>query len=331
MGTADDRANKRIAGPAKLQYQLVLNPDQSTTMIIVSALDKAWEFVPDSTAPKGGNWKSYATPDTRENGAAEIMSSLEKIKVVISELDTLTAQSAEPNWHEAELLDYQGSKYLEVPDTSRDGKTAYLVYVEIDETTTERLYGPVVILNSGNYNPNAIAEIQQNQPLTNRQLALDTIRAIQQSGLAKVMRDNNILVICGNNLLTHQQSSHTIFDYSRSPINRIYFNLKNFNGDSDRLAELAAYAFIGEVFETLGDMYFSADRIPPTGDFFFKLNPKASKLPYETDRDSYLLNALYNAIDWFKIAQHRFDADDQSILYDALIHAKDYFVSALGL
>jgi len=333
MGSREDFANSRIEGPAQFEYRLQSNPDGSSTVLTVSKLDKAFEFIPDATSARGYTWKSYATPDMRENGAAEIMPSLDKIKVVISELDTITAQSAAPNWHEADLLDYQGSKYLEVRDTRQD-RVAYLVYVDVNETTGERQYGPVVLVNSGNFDPSSkLHLITIHQPLSS-QLARDTLLAIATSGLYQVMQDNNILVIGANsNLPPTHQSSHFVgkeFDH-KVPIGSIQFNLDVVDSDPTLQARTALITVVAETFEVLGHMYFNERVKPPSEGFFFGLHPQANQALLISDFYAFLHNAHLNGLEWVRSNLHLFSKPDQQALLGALVFSVEYFTERIGI
>lgn len=334
MGSLDDYNNKRIGGPARLEFRARFNPDGSSSMLSVSPIDKAFEFVSDPASPGGYRWKSYATPDMRENGAAEIMPSLDKVKGVLADLDTITSQSSDPAWFEGALQDYNGAHYLEVTDTSRDGRLAYLVLVSIDATTGERLYGPIVLVNSGNFDPNSGSElIRVNQPLNDTQLAQETIYRTHQTGLAGVMIENNIMVISANSDLppTHK-SSHTVSNHfgRKVPTNFIHFNLNLLESAPELRSRSALRAVIIETFELLGHEYFAAGSKPPLEGFFFTLNPQANQTLVETDFFAFLHNAHLNALAWLNDNQQLFSETDFQRMIEASYFSIDFFLKRIG-
>lgn len=334
MGSREDFANSRVGGPAQSEYRLQFKPDGSSTILTVSKLDKAFEFVGDAASQKGYTWKSYATPDTRENGAAEIMPSLDKVRGVLADLDTITSQSSDPAWFEGALQDYNGAHYLEVTDTSRDGRLAYLVLVSIDATTGERLYGPIVLVNSGNFDPNSGSElIRVNQPLNDTQLAQETIYRTHQTGLAGVMIENNIMVISANSDLppTHK-SSHTVSNHfgRKVPTNFIHFNLNLLESEPELRSRSALRAVIIETFELLGHEYFAAGSKPPLEGFFFTLNPQANQTLVETDFFAFLHNAHLNALAWLNDNQQLFSETDFQRMIEASYFSIDFFLKRIG-
>ena len=335
MGTNDDFANKRIRGPAVFEYRVQTNDDGSTSMIIVSKLSKVSQFAPNIASPSGGEWVSYDLPHMREHGEAEIMPSLDKVQVVLAELDSITGQQSAPDWAEAELQSYQGGQYLEVRDTTpgeNAGKVAYLVYVDTDPTTGERQYGPVLLLKNSQFQSNSTIDIRaQFQPLANREFALKVIQAIKISGLAQIMRYNNILAIHSKDLPPDRyiSSNYVVGDKGHADLrgsatNRIIFNSNQTNFGP----QLPLIVTIGELFESLGSIYGFAGILPPENNAFFILDPSANPHAMLDDANGFrevLRNAHLRAIAFVKENRANFSEAIFENLISVLEYSAEYF------
>ena len=330
MGTSHDFANQRIEGPAVFEFRVQTNDDGSTSMIIVSKLSKVYQFAPDVASPSGGEWISYNLPHMRENGEAEIMPSLDKVQAVLAELDSITGQQSAPDWAEAELQSYQGGQYLEVRDTTAGenaGKVAYLLYVDTDPTTGERQYGPVLLLKNSQFQSNSTIDIRaQFQPLANYEFALKVIQAIKISGLAQIMRYNNILAIHSKDLPPDRyiSSNYVVGDKSHADLrgsatNRIIFNSNQTNFGP----QLPLIVTIGEFFEILGGIYGLDKILPPESDAFFILDPSANPHAMLDDANGFrevLRNAHLRAIAFVKENRANFSEIDFEVLMTILEH-----------
>ena len=236
------------------------------------------------------------------------MPSLNKVQVVLAELDKITGQQSASDWAEAELQSYQGGQYLEVRDTTpgeNAGKVAYLVYVDTDPTTGERQYGPVLLLKSNRFQPGSAVRITtEYEPLDN-DMALTIIQAIKLSKLAQIMRYNNIMVINALALPAdkyasshYAQGDNSYYSLSSplNPINRIILNSNN----SEHNLHSAFVFVLVETFETLGHLEFLAGRTPPNDGAFIILDPQTDPSTISKDLGEVLRNSILNAKRYMK-------------------------------